>query len=146
MLMQSRSKEGLSLRNQLGVELMETYNTLNDKSIAFFAKYGITSQQYNVLAILYLAGSMSTSNILEWMFEKNAGVSRLVDRLVKKQLVVKKPNKTDKRLIVVSLTEKGRIVYENTLQNLKELENNSKNLSDEEVEQLIKLLLKLKGE
>lgn len=144
--MQSRSKEGLSLRNQLGVELMETYNTLNDKSIAFFAKYGITSQQYNVLAILYLAGSMSTSNILEWMFEKNAGVSRLVDRLVKKQLVVKKPNKTDKRLIVVSLTEKGRIVYENTLQNLKELENNSKNLSDEEVEQLIKLLLKLKGE
>lgn len=129
----------------MGVEIMEAYHLLNDKSEEFFARFEITPQQFNVLAILHYTGPVSTSVILEWMFEKNAGVSRLVDRLVKKDLVVKKAHPRDKRLIEVELTSKGEEMYQLISPQLKEIDGVSENLTDQEVRQLIQLLVKLKG-
>lgn len=124
---------------------MEAYHLLNDRSEEFFARFEITPQQFNVLAILHYTGPVSTSVILGWMFEKNAGVSRLVDRLVKKGLVVKKANPGDKRLIEVDLTSKGEEMYQLISPQIKEIDGVSENLTDQEVRQLIQLLVKLKG-
>lgn len=88
---------------------------------------------------------MSTSEILDWMIEKNAGVSRLADRLLKKDLVSKVVNPTDKRLVKVALTEKGVSVFMQIDKEYKGLDDPMSNLSDDEVEQLIALLVKLKG-
>jgi len=142
--MKNRKKDVLTNRARLAVEVMEAFNMFNDISIDFFAKFDLTPQQYNVIAILH-HGPFSTSDILEWMVEKNAGVSRLVDRLVKKELVTKKTNKTDKRLLEIELTHKGKKLYQEISEQINQLDELSSNLDDGEVEQLISLLVKLKG-
>ena len=133
----------LTLRLRMGVELSEAFNILNDKAHEFFAEFDVTPQQYNVIAILYEAGPLSTSDILEWMLEKNAGVSRLVDRLVKKELVSKAPNPTDKRLIKVNLTDRGKKIYDQIKKQVHRLDQHSSNLTEQEMEQLVSLLVKL---
>ncbi|MEO0897635.1 MAG: MarR family transcriptional regulator [Bacteroidota bacterium] len=112
-----------------------------------FKPYGVTSQQFNVLRIL--RGSypepISTSDIRERMLDKMSDVSRIVDRLVKKNLVSRRTCKSDKRLVDVLITEKG-------LELLKDMDNVQimgdqamSNLSTEEAETLNELLDKLRG-
>ncbi|MBB6331069.1 DNA-binding MarR family transcriptional regulator [Chryseobacterium sediminis] len=142
--MKKTKEESLPIRRQLGIAMVETYNNVYERSQEFFAVYGLTSQQYNVLAILYEAGEpLSTSDILKKMLEKNAGVSRLVDRLIIKELVEKHINAGDKRLIDVHLTEKGNALYEKVTNNLTAVDNVYSTLTDQEVEVLISLLGKM---
>ncbi len=143
--MKSSKKEFLESRGRLGVEIMEAYHLLNDQAEVFFSGFDLTPQQYNVLAILHHTGPVSTSVISEWMFEKNPGVSRLVDRLVKKGLVTKKPSTADKRLIEVALTARGEEMYEAANPQLKKMDEATALLDEKEVEQLILLLTKMKG-
>lgn len=138
-----KNKESLIPTHRLGVEIMEAFNMLNDKATEFFGAFDVTPQQYNVIAILYTAGPLSTSDILEWMFEKNAGVSRLVDRLVKKGLAIKNQNTKDRRLVKVDLTDSGKCLYNTIGKVIYKLDNHSVNLTEEEVQLLISLLTKL---
>ena len=140
--MSKRHKELLTLRHRMGVEISEAFNKLNDKAFEFFGEFDLTPQQYNVIAILYEAGPQSTSDILEWMLEKNAGVSRLVDRMIKKGLVRKEPNTLDRRLIKVNLTDRGKKLHEEISKEIHKIEEHSINLTEKEVEQLVALLIK----
>ncbi|AZA84485.1 MarR family transcriptional regulator [Chryseobacterium lactis] len=143
--MKKTKTEKLPLRRKLGITMVETYNTVYERSQEFFATYGLTSQQYNVLSILNDAGGpLSTSDILKKMLEKNAGVSRLVDRLILKELVEKNVNKGDKRLIDVKLTDKGEYLYQQVTANLSGVDEVYNALADEEVEVLLRLLEKMK--
>ncbi|WP_250254848.1 MarR family transcriptional regulator [Chryseobacterium sp. Marseille-Q3244] len=135
----------LPLRRQLGITMVETYHHVYEKSQEFFAGYGLTSQQYNVLSILHDAGQpLSTSAILKKMLEKNAGVSRLVDRLILKELVEKSVNTEDKRLIDVALTKKGDSLYKKVTDHLAGVDDVYNALTDEETETLIRLLEKMR--
>ncbi len=132
-------------RRKLGINLVHTFNWVYERSQLFFAGYGLTSQQYNVLKILYDAGQpLSTSEILEEMIEKNAGVSRLVDRLIQKQLMQKEMSATDKRRIDASLTEKGTLLYLEVTHHLKKVDAVYRALTDKEVATLNRLLDKIR--
>lgn len=142
--MNTKDLNDIPLRRKLGITMVETYNNVYEKSQEFFAEYGLTSQQYNVLSILHDAGTpLSTSDILKKMLEKNAGVSRLVDRLIVKDLVEKSVNPDDKRLIDVKLTEKGEALCNKVSDALPGVDAVYGNLEDEEVEMLISLLSKI---
>jgi DNA-binding MarR family transcriptional regulator len=145
MRIKKESKEGLTPRIRLEIEILETYSLYKERSVEFFKEYELTPQQYNVLAILYNGGSMSTSDILTWMYEKNAGVSRLVDRLINKGLVSKEADPTDKRLVTIKLTETGTKLFLMSDSDAKASDTFTSNLTDQEVEQLISLLQKLRG-
>lgn len=81
---------------------------LNEHIKHFFEKEDITSQQYNILRILRGADRpMSTLQIRERMLDKMSDTSRIVERLLKKNLVEKKVCAADKRLVDVSISKKG---------------------------------------
>ena len=71
--------------------------------------HGITPQQYNVLRILRGAGSdgLPTLTIGERMVEQTPGVTRLIDRLERKGLVVRTPCPKDRRRVFCQITTKG---------------------------------------
>jgi len=136
----------MSIRRQLGINLVKTFNWVYDRSQLFFAEYGLTSQQYNVLKILYEADRpISTSEVLEQMVEKNAGVSRLVDRLVIKNLVQKKPNAVDKRLIDIKLTPSGESLCQEITNHLDQVDTVYAGLTDKDVAELNHLLDKIRS-
>ena len=94
---------------RLGVNLIYTSNWVQERQKSYFSKFGITQQQYNVLRILRgnYPKPYSTSDIRERMLDKMSDASRIVERLVKKDLVVRKINKKDKRLVDVTISDSG---------------------------------------
>lgn len=93
---------------KLGINLMYTASWLNERIGRLLIQEDITQQQYNILRIL--RGSevpLSTLQIRERMLDKMSDTSRIVDRLIVKELVQKTACKADKRLVDITLTQKG---------------------------------------
>ena len=91
------------------INLIYTYNWMNEKMKKVFDKENITGQQFNILRILRGAvNPISTLQIRERMLDKMSDTSRIVDRLVLKGLAKKNVCKNDKRLVDVSISPAGK--------------------------------------
>lgn len=127
------------------INIIYTYNWMNEKMKKVFDKEGITGQQYNILRILRGAGKpISTLQIRERMLDKMSDTSRIVDRLVLKGLAQKTICKNDKRLVDVSISIKGKKLLEKIDQFEKEMDDILGNLSITEAKTLNKLLDKIR--
>ncbi|WP_300602000.1 MarR family transcriptional regulator [Niabella sp.] len=95
--------------HKLALNLIYTSSSLQSFLKAGFKKEDLTVQQYNILRIL--RGSfpqpLSTLQIRERMIDRMSDTSRIVDRLVLKQLVTKCTNNVDNRLVDVVITRNG---------------------------------------
>ncbi|MEY4812724.1 MAG: MarR family transcriptional regulator [Chitinophagia bacterium] len=100
-----------SFRNEfqkMGINLLFTANWLNEQIGKILSEEGVTQQQYNILRILRgSATPLSTLKIRERMLDKMSDTSRIVDRLIAKELVVKNTCEKDKRLVDITLSPKG---------------------------------------
>jgi MarR family transcriptional regulator, 2-MHQ and catechol-resistance regulon repressor len=128
------------------INLLYSYGWVMERIKLFLSKEDITHQQYNILRILRGASPqpLSTLQIRERMLDKMSDTSRIVDRLVTKELVKKVICSKDKRLVDVTITDKG-------LRLLKKLDHGSEqvhhimdNLNDKEASQLSDLLDKMR--
>ena len=91
------------------INLIYTFNWMNEKIDRIFEQFDITQQQFNILRILRGAGEpLSTLQIRQRMLDKMSDTSRIVDRLIIKGLVKKNVCKADRRLVDVLITPKGR--------------------------------------
>ena len=127
------------------INLIYTYNWMNEKMKKVFDKEDITAQQYNILRILRGAGKpISTLQIRERMLDKMSDTSRIVDRLVLKGLAQKNTCKNDKRLVDVSISAKGKNLLEKIDQHEKDMDAIFGNLSQTEAKTLNKLLDKIR--
>ena len=71
-------------------------------------KYGITAAQLQLLKILEKRGDLTHSEISELMYLRGSTVSGIIDRLEKRSLVRRKRSRSDRRLVRVGLSEKGK--------------------------------------
>jgi DNA-binding MarR family transcriptional regulator len=128
------------------VNLIFTYNWITEKTKQFFEKGDITSQQYNILRILRGAGKpLSTLQIRQRMLDKMSDTSRIVDRLVKKELVQKVICKTDRRLVDVTITDAGLQLLDKLDSYNEQMDAMLESLSDEEAKMLNHLLDKIRN-
>lgn len=91
------------------VNLMFTSNWLNEKMKEVFKPYDITSQQYNVLRILKgkYPHPSAAGDIKSVMLDKTPDLTRLVDRLLKKELVHRETCEHNRRKVDIIITENG---------------------------------------
>jgi DNA-binding MarR family transcriptional regulator len=128
------------------INLIYTYNWLTEKLKSFFDKVDITSQQFNILRILRGAGKpISTLQIRQRMLDKMSDTSRIVDRLIAKGLVKKVVCKDDKRLVDVSITDKGKKLLEKLDKDESEMDAIITSLTETEAKTLNSLLDKLRN-
>jgi DNA-binding MarR family transcriptional regulator len=93
---------------KMGINLLFTANWLNEQIGKMLSEEGVTQQQYNILRILRgSATPLSTLKIRERMLDKMSDTSRIVDRLIAKELVLKNTCEKDKRLVDITLSSKG---------------------------------------
>ena len=131
------------------VNLLFTGSWLNEQLRQIFQEFGISMKQYNILRILRGAGKpISTSVIRERLLDKMSDTSRIVDRMYKKELVTKKSCPDDKRLVDVSISEKGKTVLEHIDQHNAQIDQILSGLTLDEAQQLSELLdkIRIKGE
>ena len=142
-----RQKEFRNEYQKAAINLVFTNNWLMDKHQNFFNQFGITPKQYNVLRILkgQYPNSISTSDIRERMLDKSSDSSRIVDRLAARDLVAKRVCPSDKRLVDVSISEKGLNLLSTIDSNIQELDNFTASLTEDEAKQLNILLDKIRG-
>jgi DNA-binding MarR family transcriptional regulator len=103
----------------------------------------ITVQQYNVLRILRDAGErgLPTLDIAEHMIEQAPGITRLVDRLEAKKLVVRERCATDRRQVFCRITGAGLDVLARLDRPIHDAEKDAlRDLSDPQLARLMALL------
>lgn len=96
-------------------------------------KYEITPSQYEILKILTFKDGLSISQIGDLLICGADNPSRLVERLILKELIVKKKNVVDTRVLNIYITSKGRRLFEkaSTIEN--EFNMQIKDTLDDEV-------------
>ncbi len=88
---------------------MYTSGWLTNQYAKIIRPYNITEQQYQVLRILQecYPNAATVNYIIEGMIDKMSNASRLVDKLIAKELVIKVKSSSDMRSVDVLLTDKG---------------------------------------
>lgn len=129
------------------VNLIYTYGWLTNHLRQRLNKHKITLQQYNILRIL--RGSHprpATINLLkERMLDKMSDASRIVERLVQKQLVQRCVNEKDRRAVDILITEKGLSTLKMMDAEMSSKDILKDNITDKEAAQLSSLLDKMRG-
>ena len=129
------------------INFIFTYNWLREKMKVIFDREDITEQQFNILRILRGAGKpISTLQIRQRMLDKMSDTSRIVDRLVLKSLVKKTICPADKRLVDISITEKGKKILSNIDAYEVEIDKLLMNLTENEIRSFNMLLDKIRGD
>lgn len=129
------------------INLLYTHNWVMEKIKKFVAAEHITPQQYNMLRIL--RGSyprpLSTLQIRDRMLDKMSDTSRIVDRLILKNLVKKTVSPSDKRLVDVVITAHGQEVLARLDEKNAEMDAVINRLNENEMTHLNVLLDKIRG-
>ena len=130
---------------KMGINIIYTANWLNEKMGQILSTEDITQQQYNILRIL--RGSecpLSTLKIRERMLDKMSDTSRIVDRLIVKDLVEKTACVKDKRLVDITVTKKGLQLLEKLDALNEQIDSILKGVSEKEATTMNQILDKLR--
>lgn len=130
---------------KMGINLIFTANWLNEKVGKILSTEKITQQQYNILRILRGSEApLSTLKIRERMLDKMSDTSRIVDRLIAKELVEKSACLSDKRLVDITLSKKGLQLLEKLDQFDHQIDSILKGIDEKEANTLNQILDKLR--
>ncbi|MGE0970376.1 MarR family transcriptional regulator [Klebsiella sp. WOUb02] len=92
--------------------LIHLANQYKDQLISqYFSGMDITAAQFKVLISIY-KGVTSPVEISKNLVMDAGAMSRMVDRMVKRDLISRSPNPQDKRQVVLALTGKGQLICE----------------------------------
>lgn len=133
--------------HKIVVNIIYSYSWVTGLVKERLSKQEVTLQQYNILRILRgQYPKPATINLLkERMLDKMSDASRIVERLVQKELVTRTINKTDRRAVDILITEKGLDVLKDLDPVITPEDVLKQNITEEEAAQLNVLLDKLRG-
>ena len=128
------------------LNVIYTAGWLAARQKGFFREFGLTARQFNALRILrgQYPKSISATDIRSRMLDKNSDVSRLLDRLAAKELIVRKACEKDKRAADLFITNKGLELLTQVDRHIYRIDNIF-TLSDDEATQLSNLLDKCRS-
>ena len=130
---------------KMGINLLFTANWLNEQIGKMLSEEGVTQQQYNILRILRgSAIPLSTLKIRERMLDKMSDTSRIVDRLIAKELVVKNTCEKDKRLVDITLSPKGLDLVDQLDQFNERIDALLKGINESEAQMMNQILDKIR--
>lgn len=142
-----KQKKFKSEYQKLLLNVIFTGNWLNSQSIKSFKPFGVSPQQYNVLRILkgQHPNAITVNQIAERMLDKNSNASRLVDKLVLKELVKRETCESDRRQMDVAITDKGLKLLTNMDKNIEHIDKLMENkISKKDAEMINSILDKIR--
>jgi len=144
-----KSTVALDNSKKVILNILYTQNVIADKFNEILKPYDLSGEQYNVLRILrgQKGNPANMCVIQERMLAKTSNTTRLVDKLLLKNLVTRNVCPENRRKIEVLVTQKGLDILTELDPKVKEHENSfSKNLNPQELELLNQLLEKYRNQ
>jgi DNA-binding MarR family transcriptional regulator len=142
-----KSNQALGLETKTVINLMYTSRIIEESVLQVIKEHDISTQQYNVLRILRgqkgVAANLST--VQERMIDKSSNTTRLIDKLIIKELVKRQTCKNNRRKIELFITSQGLALLA-SLDPITETNNKQQlqKLSEDELQTLNTLLDKLR--
>jgi len=90
-----------SIRNKIVAQMHQSFRALE-----------ITQSQWVVLRLIKINGSISIKNLAGLLGTTSSATTQIVDSLVNKELLFRKRNPDDRRVLKVSLTDKSTIQFD----------------------------------
>jgi len=128
------------------VVLSRCMQSVHKKEYKTIKEGGLTVSQFAVLEVLYHKGDLRVSEIIEKILSTGGNMTVVIDNLVKESLVERRIDPSDRRVNLISITEKGKMlmndIFPRHMENINEIFSV---LTAEEKKNLIGLLKKLSG-
>ncbi len=111
----AKLKKG-EIRLELGERASYRFSILSARQVTQMAgvtlkQFGLTGNTWRVLSIIGYYGPMSATEVCEHASLEADKVTRAVDILSCKKIVLRRRNRRDRRKVVLSLSARGRRVY-----------------------------------
>ena len=119
----SSSHPALPLEDRIFISLHKTADSLGQEVEQLFKPHGLTGTQYNVLRILRGAEpeGLPCRGIGERMISHDPDMTRLLDRMEKRGLLVRQRQTDDRRVIKTRITPAGLALLKSLDQPVREL-------------------------
>lgn len=103
------SADFASIQQEAYLSLLVTVDRMYRRHADFMAEYGVSPKQYNILRILRGAGNagLPVMEIGRRMVEKSPDISRITSRLIDMKLVNRRRQRSDRRVVKVTISAKG---------------------------------------
>lgn len=128
------------------VNVRYTSNFIGQYQNSFMTEFDLSMAQFNILRILRGAGTpLSVNEVKDRMIERSPNTTRLMDKLIDKGLLERVRCDSDRRVVYISITDSGLELLSKIDLKFDDIFSFIHNLTDEEAEELSRLLDKLRG-
>jgi DNA-binding MarR family transcriptional regulator len=129
------------------VNILLTYNLLNTRLSDFLDPADLTPAQFNALRILRGQYPNACGNWLvkERLLHKGTDITRLINRLIEKDLVSRVQGSDDRRCVEIRITEKGLNLLAEFDAQEEKMRAFLGNITEEEALELNRILDKIRG-
>jgi DNA-binding MarR family transcriptional regulator len=132
-----------SLEQEAFLSVLVTSDRINRQHAEFMTRYGVSPKQYNILRILRGAdkAGLPVMEIGRRMIEKSPDISRIINRLIDTGLASRRRQKSDRRIVKVTISAKGqRLLAEMDEPVKKQVKTMLSGLNKDDLTSVVKLL------
>lgn len=102
-----------TIEHEALLNTVRTVQSLEKKANVFFAEYGISQAQYNILIVLKIeAKPLTQVEISERLVLSRAGVTTVMDKLDKKGYITRTVAPDDRRAFHIEMTKEGKKIVD----------------------------------
>jgi len=126
------------------VKLMRATESVSSDVHHHLAQHDLTISQFGILEALFHLGPMTQKMVARKILRSPGNITMVVDNLEKRGLVTRRKNPDDRRSFIIELTGKGEACIASIFpDHADRIQNRMSRLTDNELEQLGRLLRKL---
>lgn len=127
------------------VVMRKAFRTIDAKVSETFKQDDLTPTQFSVLDVLYSKGPMKIAELIDSILATSGNMTVVIRNMEKKGWIARHTFPSDKRACLLTLTDAGRQVIEHALPlHIEKIEETFSVLTEDEQEELIRLLKKFK--
>ena len=127
------------------IAMARTYDDLFFQIEKNLQEYNLNISEFGVLEMLYHKGDQPVQKVADKILVTSGTITYVINKLEKKDLVIRRKCNKDKRVYYVSLTEKGEEYISNIFPKHKSFLNDLfKDLSEENKRELLENLIKFR--
>jgi DNA-binding MarR family transcriptional regulator len=128
--------------------IWRTYDRLSALEDELFSSFDLSAQQYNLLRLLEARHpeAAPTLSLVDRLVSRAPDVTRMIDRLEQRGLILRSRSKEDRRLVLVGITEAGLTLLKDIAGPLRECHRKQLgHLEPDELKALVDLLRKARA-
>ena len=96
------------LEESLGFQVNMTANAMKNRFNTFLKPYGLTSEQYVIMKSVEENPDISPTQLAEITFKDKTTITRMIDTLVKNEMLLRTPKPNDRRAYQIGWSKKGK--------------------------------------